>query len=344
MAPNKVCELVVARILAGTSQVDVAKSMGIPLSTIKSHWRLYKERGSTDDPPRTARPRSACTEDFATQVNTVIQDNPNTSIRALARQFNVSEYTMRTVVKKDLGLKSLAVVRAQQLTPAQRDGRRTKGRIILNKLKSDAAGKIIVYSDEKDFHVDKYVNRRNSRTIARSAKDVEPSNRFVGRSKFPAKAMLFGFVGSDGTAFPPVWVKGNMDAAQYKRILAHNVFPILDRTYGVGNYIWMQDGASCHTANTVLAYLERKLGSNGFWSKGIWPANSCNLNPLDFSIWDYVAARACNVAHNSVNSLKVAVEREWNAMPRSYIAKTCRRFRPRIEAMLAADGGIFEKD
>ncbi len=76
----------------------------------------------------------------------------------------------------------------------------------------------------------------------------------------------------------------------------------------------------------------------------MWPANSCNLNPLDYSIWDYVASKACNVTHSNVNSLKSAVEREWNAMPRDYVAKACLRFRSRLESMLAAQGGIFEKE
>ncbi len=144
----------------------------------------------------------------------------------------------------------------QQLTPRQREGRESKGQTILNQLKRDAIRKVRVFSDEKDFHVDKFVNRRNHHIIAKSAKAMDPKKRFMGKSKFPKKAMMFGYVGSDGTAFPPVWAKGNADARQYKSILIRHVFPNLDRTYGVGNYIWSQDGTSCHTVNDILAYLE----------------------------------------------------------------------------------------
>ncbi len=111
--------------------------------------------------------------------------------------------------------------------------------------------------------------------------------------------MLFGFVGADGTVFPPKWVKTPMDVAQYKGILIRKVFPLLDATYGKGNYVWTQDGASCHTAKCILNYLSNRLGSNGYWSKGVWPPNSYNLNPLDFSIWRWVEFRACNMAHTS---------------------------------------------
>ncbi len=189
-----------------------------------------------------------------------------------------------------------------------------------------------------DFHVDKYLSRRNERTLASSAKTMDLANRFSGKAKFPKKAMLFGFVGSDGIVFPPVWVHGNLDAAKYKTILVRKAFPALDGTYGARSYVWIQDGARAHTTKTALACLERKLGS-----KGVWLANLCNLNPLDFSIWDYVESRACKTAHNCVHSLKDVVEREWAAMPASYISSTCKAFRRHVEAMIAADGGVFEK-
>lgn len=344
MAPNKVRQLVITRILDGKTQSDVAKAMGIPIGTVRSYWRQYKERGDTDDLPKVGPAKTTRMPELIESVKLAIDTDPNQSIRGLARRFKMAETIMRRIIKEDLALKSLTVVKVQQLMPAQRLGRREKGTIILNKLKGEAAGKIIAYSDEKEFHVNKHINSRNQRTIAKSPAAVSPANRFIGKSKFPSKAMLFAFVGSDGTAFPLVWINGTLNSAGYKQIIAHKVFPILDRTYGMGNYIFMQDGAAPHTANCVLSYLERWLGSKGFWSKGVWPANSPNLNPLDFSIWEYVASRACKNAHNSVDSLKAAVEAEWNTLPRDYVRKVCSSFRRRVEAMVKADGGVFERN
>ncbi len=194
-----------------------------------------------------------------------MDDDPNTSIRQLGREFSVPEKTMRRVVKENLRLKSLAVVRMQQLTPQQRRKGLSMCKRMLNMVKGPAAGKICVFSDEKDFHLSKHVNRRNDRVIGACAKAVTPKNTFAGRPKFPKKAMFFGFIGTNGKAFPGVWIQGSMDGAMNKQILARRVFPILDRIYSVGNYIWMQDGASCHTCISVLAYLEHRLKSNGFW-------------------------------------------------------------------------------
>ncbi len=139
-----------------------------------------------------------------------INKNPNQSIRNQARTFNKPEATMRKLVKVDLSLKSLAVVQVQQLTPLQKSKRLEMCRDMLNKLKGEAAGKTLIFSDEKDFHLNKHLNRRNN-TIAASAKTTEPSNRFQGHPKFPQKAMFWGWIGSDGKVFPGVWIKGTMD-------------------------------------------------------------------------------------------------------------------------------------
>ena len=55
-------------------------------------------------------------------------------------------------------------------------------------------------------------------------------------------------------------------------------------------------------------------------------------------------SRACKEAYNSVDALKILVKRKWAALPRDYVARTCQSFRHRVEAMLAADRGVFEKE
>jgi hypothetical protein len=41
-------------------------------------------------------------------------------------------------------------------------------------------------------------------------------------------------------------------------------------------------------------------------------------------------------------ALKAAVDEAWAAMSEDFISKVCRSFRPRLEAMIEADGGHFE--
>ncbi|QQP57329.1 Uncharacterized protein FKW44_002272, partial [Caligus rogercresseyi] len=66
--------------------------------------------------------------------------------------------------------------------------------------------------------------------------------------------------------------------------------------------------------------------------KGIKP----DCNPLHYGIWGVVERKACSIPHASVDALKAAVEKEWAEMSVDFIVKD---FKPRIEAMLKANGG-----
>ncbi|QQP55556.1 Putative transposable element [Caligus rogercresseyi] len=155
--------------------------------------------------------------------------------------------------------------------------------------------------------------------------------------------MMLGVVGSDGKTIPPIWIKGNLNASMYKHILAHQVFPALDATYGQGNWVWTQDGAPSHTSDAVQKYIISKLSSKGFWSKEMWPPSSPNLNPLDYFVWTHVEQRACATSHPNVDALKASVNKVWAAMNTNDIVNACKAFRSRIEACIKAEGSIFEK-
>eukprot|EP00095_Tigriopus_kingsejongensis_P000684 snap_masked-scaffold340_size202118-processed-gene-1.17 protein:Tk00684 transcript:snap_masked-scaffold340_size202118-processed-gene-1.17-mRNA-1 annotation:"hypothetical protein AND_000720" len=214
---------------------------------------------------------------------------------------------------------------------AQRLKRLERCQKIRNMLKKNNDGRVVKFSDEKHFLVDKYLKRRNDRYIAASVKDAAPETRFVSRSKHPASSMMLGYVGADGKAFPPIWFEGSVNNPTYKKDLIHKVFPTLDATYGPNGYIWTQDGAPAHTSMNVQGYLERRLGSDGFWSKEVWPPSSPNLNPLDYSIWGHVESRACANHDSNTNTLRQSVEAVWRDMTADYVKSACQAFRSRLD-------------
>src|SRR6218665_2743014 len=48
-------------------------------------------------------------------------------------------------------------------------------------------------------------------------------------------------------------------------------------------FVFQQDGALAHRARGTIAFLERKAPD--FISPTLWPPNSPDLNPVDYSIW-----------------------------------------------------------
>ena len=51
---------------------------------------------------------------------------------------------------------------------------------------------------------------------------------------------------------------------------------------------------------------------------------------------------ACKKPHPNVEELKKSVDREWMKMSPEYIKKTCSRFKPRVEEVILAGGGVIE--
>jgi hypothetical protein len=145
--------------------------------------------------------------------------------------------------------------------------------------------------------------------------------------------MLLGIVGSNGKKAPPIFVsegeKVNTEA--YITMLKSRVLPWLMKTFPQGNYIFQQDSAPAHASKETQEWLRINVGN--FWDKNIWPSNSPDLNPLDFSVWSVVEAKACKTSHTNIQTLKTSVAKAWRSLSPDYIIKTCWNFRPRLEKM-----------
>jgi hypothetical protein len=225
----------------------------------------------------------------------------------MARDMNVSDWTVRNVVNNKLGSRSLSRMQRFLLTDRLKALRLQRSKNILAILKKKTP--IILFSDEKYFSVDQKFNSRTDRFITKKkVKDVADSIKSIQKSKHPAQVMMFGLVSSNGLKMPPVFLKSGfrMGAKEYlNRILIPHVLPWIKANFpNNNNVIFMQDGAPCHTAKLVQEWLSDNLK---FWSKEIWPPSSPDLNPLDFSIWAFVQARACNHQHPNLESLRVSV-------------------------------------
>ncbi|QQP56781.1 Uncharacterized protein FKW44_001558, partial [Caligus rogercresseyi] len=114
---------------------------------------------------------------------------------------------------------------------------------------------------------------------------------------------------------------------------------MVDATYPEGNYVFQQDSAPGHKAKDHPKWCEENLAA--FWPWSMWPPSSPDCNPLDYGICGVVERKTCSIPHASVDALKAAVEKEWAEMSVDFIVKTCKAFRPRIEAMLKARVAIL---
>ncbi|GFW42773.1 uncharacterized protein TNCV_473631 [Trichonephila clavipes] len=72
-----------------------------------------------------------------------------------------------------------------------------------------------------------------------------------------------------------------MRQGQYKDVLQNRLIPQLEEWFPNGEqYIFMRDGAPCHTARSIKAFLaEQNIPLLD------WPGSSADMNPIE-SLWE----------------------------------------------------------
>ena len=63
---------------------------------------------------------------------------------------------------------------------------------------------------------------------------------------------------------------------------------------------------------------------------------------INYLVWSILETRACQQPHQSIESLKLALQREWDLLEEETIAKIIDDFPKRIDACIEAKGKHFE--
>ena len=106
-----------------------------------------------------------------------------------------------------------------------------------------------------------------------------------------------------------------MNAEYYRDSILNVLIPEMDGLARRKPYLFMQDGARSHTAHSTVEMLRSQrhlelLGPN------MWPPNSPDLNPVEFSIWGALEAKVHRgPSMTNLDELRTVIEEEWEAFP-----------------------------
>ena len=323
------------------SDSEIANLTGVDRKRV---WELRKMLKETKDPratvTRVARdPKSSRTvrkPEFVAEVTAIFEENPGISMNEVARQKRCNPQVIQNIVKDDMRCKSYKLKTGQLLTEKAKNARLVKGTKLLNKLKHPKEKNMLwFFSDEKNFCQDQRFNRQNQRWIAACPGDVIR----VMKTKFPQTVMVFEVISSEGDVMPPhifdVGLKVNTEV--YLQVMNDVVLPWIRNVAGDRPWVWQQDSAPAHVSKRSISWLKENCFD--FVDKTHWPPNSPNLNPLDYFLWGYLELRTNKEPHNTKDALIAAISREAAEIPPGLVRNACARFRGRIEAVLASDGG-----
>ncbi|GFT59557.1 transposable element Tcb2 transposase [Trichonephila clavipes] len=180
----------------------------------------------------------------------------------------------------------------------------------------------VCFSDESTFEIlqnkAQFVHRRHGEKFH--------SDCVVQTVKHSTKIIIWSVISGKGTG-RLYMVKGMMRQDQYKDVLQNCLILQLEEWFPNGEpYIFMQDGASCHTARSIEAFLaEQNIPLLE------WPGNNPDMNLIE---------NVLRVITNKTQLLERIIH-VWNHHPQMQetVQSDIDSMPRRIEALIAAKGG-----
>lgn len=333
--PNKVATRVRAASLvvdAGWSRPAVVKFLKeegteIKLRSLTNWVKAFREGDrALEDKPRSGRKVTVTTTANVKKWVTMHYRERFQSTRDTGRQSNCDKNTVSNALKA-IGLKCRKTRRGLFLTDDH----------IQRRLEWCQAHKDlpvsywekIVWSDEKWFSTFCKMFGRNDCTWVFADEDTVTAEEDRNGKKVGVWAAINAHGKTD-----LFFYDGNMDGTQYRAMLK-KMDPQLRKLMPTADHIFMQDGATAHTANATQDYLEEcKIN---FWKKTEWPAKSPDLNPIE-NLWAILNARVMKRYPKSEAELKRYLKQEWAKISIDDIRHFVMSLPCRIKEVLAAHG------
>jgi len=131
-----------------------------------------------------------------------------------------------------------------------------------------------------------------------------------------------------------------VNVAYYRDVLLkQQMLPAIRRMSG--DFIFQQDSAPAHRARDTIQLLRRETPD--FIGPDLWPANSPDLNPVDYRIWGLIQERVYQTAIQDIDDLKQRLTCVWAELKQSVVDKAIEQWRPRLRACVRAKGQHFEQ-
>ena len=257
----------------------------------------------------------------------------------MAAEAGISQISMRRILKEDLRTYPYKMQKTHELSTTHKRLKLDRRQHILNLMKDGSVSNLVL-TDEKKFDVEQCLNHQNDRVWSR---DGSVDGRRVGRSQNPVYAMMWAAITATGRSplvFVPSIVK--LSSQGYiSDILKAELLPWTRKHFDGAPWTLQRDSAPSHGSKMTQSWILTQIPA--FISKDEWPSRSKNLNPLDFSVWSILVGKVCRTPHDSMDNLKLELQREWALIPQEVLRASCEAFQSRLKSVIKNKGAILNK-
>lgn len=309
---------------------------------LRAAQRLY-ETGSVLSMNKhdTGRDRVARNLQNTQSVLLAFEQNPETSIRVVAREHDFSPATVHRILQEEK-LHAFHYTRVQHLLPEDYHARRIFCENFLRKVQQDRRySSRVIFSDESLFTREGIFNSHNMHAWSEENPRVTRSRSFQTRWKINLWAGIMGT-----QILGPIILPDILTGATYVELLRENLpdfleeVPLLERN----KIVFQQDGAGPHNARVVTNYLNEQFPGRwmGRYGPIRWPARSPDLNPLDFFLWGYCKEIIYKTLPEDIEDLETRLRQVIWTIEEDVMENVQRNLLKRMRACVRMDGGHFE--
>ena len=336
---------------SGLTQRKVSERLGIPMRTLRDWKAAAIKAGTRAGPggdgglarpaPRKANPGSGgsnrkVNERMKIRMKSLLKINPFLTPYGLQQRIpglrNVSLRTIQRVILKELNIPSRIAAKKPHLTQAQKE--RRLGWANRHRRWSRVKWAKVLWSDET--HIEQWQGSNQCRRVRRTSFFSRYDPNFILRSvKFPPKLMIWGSFGN-GRLGDIYFVQKNekMNAQMYTNVLQKHLHRSMAKT---GCSVFMQDGAPCHKAKSVMKWLDDQDVS-----VLEWVGQSPDANPIENAWTKLKSIIRKYPAASNLDELTKNIKRGWKELGRDtdYLERLTNSMTNRVQAIIAAEGDV----
>ena len=321
------------------------------VSTIKRLWKKFENHGTClkRNQGNSGRPRTARNQGNLERVRESLAQNGARSSRRNGLGLTQSSFVR---IVKEIRFHPFVVGRRQKLENGDPAKRLEFCNWILDSvaLEPDMISNFIT-SDEAVFSLNSEVIMKNDVHYARFGSG-HPEHHYVNFKQGAGQLMVWVGLTKNGNIFGPHFVQGTLDTTEYLRIIRYHVIQREFREQGIEKerMWWQQDGASAHTSNRSIRYLQTQFPGKVVSKKGdiLWPPHSPDLAICDFFLWSYLKNSIWKVPVDdqpkNLAQLREAIIAACHRVDRDMISRSFDAMLSHCRKCIENDGHTFQNE